>query len=176
MNEAIVTAVIGLIKDEVELEFIEALDNNETDTGVSRNFIWSDSGDHSEDLFGTVGSIKFINLKSTRLIKHLAPNGNALSLGIKLKSMNAEVQQVRSGHMVKGDFWSIGLNDELGINLLGNPTPNDSFGEHGALTVNTQWRWDNNETQWSFDIFYSLLGAHIREQESIGTPDDWSFP
>ncbi len=171
VNEAIVNAVMGLVKDRVEKKFIITLNKNEKGPRSSPNFVWSDSGSHSIDTYGTVGCIKFINLKGTHLTTSLAANRNALKLGVKLKPMVASIKQVRGGHMVKGDFWRVGWNDELGINQLGKPTPNDSFGKNGALTVNTQWRWDNNETQWSFDV-YTVFSTFVRAQDSISTPDD----
>jgi len=172
VNEAIVTSVMGLVKDRVEKKFINTLNKNEKGPTSSQNFIWSDSGSHSIDVWGTVGCVKFINLKGTGLITNLAPNRNVLNLGIKLKTMTVYIEQIRGGHMVKGDYWSIGLNDDLGVNQLGKPTPNDSFDTNGALTVNTQWRWDNNETQWSFDVFSISGSPFVKAQKSIGTPDD----
>jgi len=172
VNEAIVTSVVGIIKDRVEKKFINTLNKNEKGPRESPSFIWSDSGSHSMDVWGTVGCVKFINLKGTSLMTVLAPNSNARNLGIKLKPMAAYIEQIRAGHMVKGDYWRKGLNDDLGVNQLGKPTTNDSFSTNGALTVNTQWRWDNNETQWSFDV-YSILGTpFVKAQKSIGTPDD----
>ena len=104
---------------------------------------------------------------------NLIPNRNARKLGIKLPPMVVvHIKQLRGGHMVKGDYWSIGWNDELGINQLGKPTPNDSYRKHGALTVNTQWRWDNNETQWSFDVYTMHGTPFVKAQDSIGTPND----
>lgn len=172
------TTVLETVKTAVQLQIQEQLNEKQQEQFGSFEFIWSDSGDHSADWFGTVGAIEFVGLKGSYLMEVLSLKGAAAeipNLNPAMKNELVVVRQFRGGRLVRGSEMETGINDDLGINLVGGgPTIDQAANEgHGVHTYDTAWNWDDNTTHWAFDVYIGALGTpYVKAQPSRGEPED----
>ncbi|RCJ20436.1 hypothetical protein A6S26_26275 [Nostoc sp. ATCC 43529] len=173
-------AILDAVKAKVQLE-IETLFNTNQKTQTTVEFIWSDSGDHTADLVGTVGAVEFTNMRGTFIKETLQLSANAAQIpNLAPPNMGQEmdVRQFRGGSMRKGSSMSIGYGDSLSINLTGSGPTIDHAGNdgHGIHIYSTDWNWDDNTTQGDFPLKILSDGTPVFDfPKWRGTPDDFSY-
>ncbi|MDZ8236149.1 MAG: DUF4157 domain-containing protein [Nostoc sp. ChiQUE01a] len=174
------TAILDAVKAKVQLE-IETQFNTNQKTQMTVQFIWSDSGDHTADLIGTVGAVEFTNLKGTFIRENLQLSSDAAqipNLAPPNRGQEMDVRQFRGGSMRRGSAMSIGYGDSLSINLTGSGPTIDHAGNdgHGVHTYSTDWNWDDNTTQGDFPLRILSDGTPVFEAPKWrGEPDDFSY-
>lgn len=164
-------AILSIVKTSVQRQ-IEADLNANTQSMDNQEFIWSDSGEHTADWFGTVGAVEFAHVRGSLLKETLRLNANASqipNLVVPEKDVEKTVTQFRGGQIRRGPSMSIGYGDDLGINLIGGgPTKqHESNAGHGKHIYSMSWNWDDNTTTSDFNVIIS---------PEDGTPDvsvDW---
>jgi hypothetical protein len=170
-------AIRAAVKAEVQLQLEQDL-NRHQKTFNSQEYIWSDSGDHTADTFGTVGSIQFVQMRGTALREtlQLSPEASQIpGLVVPMAGTEVVVTQFRGGRLVRGPSMETGLNDDLGINLVGSGPTFDQAGNsgHGTHTYATEWNWDDNTTSAEFDVMIQEDGMpKIDPPRWSGTPED----
>jgi hypothetical protein len=169
-------AIRAAVKAEVQLQLEMDLNQNQKSFD-SEEYIWSDSGDHTADWLGTVGSIQFVQLRGTALRETLllSPEARQISgLAVPMAGQEVVVTQFRGGRLVRGASMETGLNDDLGINLVGSGPTYDQAGNigHGLHTYATEWNWDDNTTRAEFDVMIQEDGTPmINTPRWSGTPE-----
>ncbi|BAY79305.1 hypothetical protein NIES25_57890 (plasmid) [Nostoc linckia NIES-25] len=173
-------AILDAVKAKVQLE-IETQFNTNQKTQTTVEFIWSDSGDHTADLIGTVGAVEFTNMRGTFIRETLQLSADAAqipNLSPPNKGQEMDVRQFRGGSMRKGSSMSIGYGDALSINLTGSGPTIDHAGNegHGIHIYSTDWNWDDNTTQGDFPLKILSDGTPVFDYPKWrGTPDDFSY-
>ena len=173
-------AILEAVKAEVQLQ-IETLLNTNQKTTNNVEFIWSDSGDHTADIVGTVGAVGFSNLRGTFIKETLQLSSDAAqipNLDPPSRGQEMDVRQFRGGSMRRGSSMSIGYGDSLSINLTGSGPTIDHAGNngHGEHTYSTDWNWDGNTTQGDFPLYILGDGTPVFNiAKWNGTPDDNSY-
>jgi len=155
-NTLLDNTILKSVKTSVKSEIEKTLNHNEQIT-FTREYIWSDSGDHTEDIIGTVGAIEFSGVGGTFIKEILTLNAYARQLPnihLPLRDKTMDVRQFRGGTMRRSTIMEVGLNDDLGINLVGNGPYINKAGNngHGIHTYKTDWNWDENTTHGDFSI------------------------
>ncbi|MEH1966132.1 eCIS core domain-containing protein [Nostoc sp.] len=173
-------AILEAVKAEVQLQ-IETLLNTNQKTLTNVEYIWSDSGDHTADSIGTVGSVEFSNVKGTFIKETLQLSSDAAqipNLDPPSRGQEMDVRQFRGGSMRRGSSMSIGYGDSLSINLTGSGPTIDHAGNfgHGEHTYSTDWNWDGNTTQGDFPLYILPDGKPtFATPRWRGEPDDNSY-
>ena len=170
-------AVRAAVAREVEMGILHDLNNNQK-TINSRQYIWSDSGDHTADFFGTVGAIRFRDVKATELSEQGELSADARKIpNLVVPGVNQFVtfKQFRGASLERGEDMETGVNDDLGINIVGGGPKTDEAadGGHGMVTFTTEWNWDDNSTH--MDLGLGILSngePHFEEPAWRGTPED----
>ena len=170
------TALGNIVKAQVQVEIERELNRNQQ-TASDREFIWSDSGDSTADMIGTVGAIKFSEVKGTHLTYGVNLNANAAQipgLALPMQGTSITIKQFRGGRMHRGPSMETGYGDNLSINLMGNGPTIDQA--EPSMTYATSWNWDGNTTSMSVKISLGATGApSVIEVSRDGTPDDNSW-
>ncbi len=169
--------ILESVKTSVSRDIENILNRNQR-TALNKEYIWSDSGDHTADVIGTVGAIVFSTVRGTYIneilqLNHYARQVPNLALPLNCETMN--VRQFRGGTMRRSPIMETGLNDTLGINLSGSGPDIDPAGNegHGIHTYKTDWNWDDNTTQGDFGIYIDNCGVPIfLPPVWTGTPED----
>jgi hypothetical protein len=175
-TEAIDEALLKTVATDIELQIEELFNTNQL-SGEEKTFVWSDSGDHSEDTFGTVGAVTFTDLKGSNITETLALNYEASQIPNLKPARLGEVmlvEQFRGGRLIRGAPMETGLNDDLAINLVGGVPTIDQAGDdgHGIHTYDTSWNWDDNTTYWAFEVKVVAGTPVVSAQPSRGEPED----
>ncbi len=171
------STILEAVKRAVKIEIEETLNTNQK-TAPDQEYIWSDSGNHTADYFGTVGAVLFEQVRGTFIRENLSLNAygkQVPDLIMPLEGQLMEVRQFRGGRMRKSPIMETGLNDDLGINLVGNgPDINSADNNgHGIHTYNTEWNWDDNTTHGNFGIQIGTDGTpEFLPPAWRGTPED----
>ena len=170
------TALGNIVKAQVQVEIEQELNNNQRNA-PDQEFIWSDSGDSTADMIGTVGSIKFSDVRGTHLTHAVNLNANAAQiagLALPMQGTTLTIKQFRGGRMHRGPSMEAGYGDTLAINLIGGgPTINQA---EPSMTYATSWNWDGNTTSMSVKVTLEASGnPSITEVSRDGTPDDNSW-
>ncbi len=173
INGAVITSLQNVIKTEIETAFT----NNKQSQSGTANFIWSDSGSHDRDFWGTVGEIIFLQHENTFITKTLAVSEDVRFLGINLQGAG-EVSAVKylGGKMEPGDI-SIGEtlwidNDSLKI-WVASVSQRSYNNDHVQLNVQTNWQWDDNTTNGWFNVNTSTTGPSVvLDRWGSAAPDD----
>lgn len=176
-NELVDSTILEAVKISVRREIEQTLNTNQK-TAPDQEYIWSDSGDHTADWFGTVGAIVFTDVRGTFINETLVLNSYARqipNLTLPLEGEIMDVRQFRGGTMRRSPIMETGLNDELGINLSGSgPDINsaDNVG-HGIHIYKTDWNWDDKTTQGDFGLKINEDGTpEFNEPVWRGVPED----
>lgn len=163
-ESAIDEAVRAAVRRQVEMEVLTKL-NQEQVTHQGQQYIWSDSGDHTADTFGTVGAIRFRDVVTTQIYEllELSPQAQQIpNLVVPGANEWADFRQFRGASLERGEDMETGTNDDLGINLAGGGPKKDVGANdgHGKVIFTTEWNWDDNTT-------YMDLGLTV---DSVGYP------
>jgi hypothetical protein len=171
------STLMDAIKIDVQREIENELNAN-TQQAENREFIWSDSGDHSADWFGTVGAIQFASMRGTFIRQTLTLSSIASEIPdliLPAAGQDIIVKQFRGGTLVRSPEMETGLNDDLGINLAGGEPTYQQSGDngHGVHLYDTAWNWDDNTTRWRFEISINDAGMPmVKDAGTEGTPED----
>jgi hypothetical protein len=170
------TAIGNAVKAQVQMEVENAFNTNQKTLGDAE-LIWSDSGDSTADLIGTVGAIKFSQVMGSFLTYNVALSPTAQQirgLALPLQGQSLTVKLFRGGRMHQGPSMNLGYGDSLAINLIGGgPTRNQA---EPSLTFATSWRWDGNTTNMNVKIIIQSDGSpRIADVTRDSTPDDSSW-
>jgi len=173
--------IMASVNSSVQSDLISAL-NSRQRSASSQEYIWSDSGDHTADMMGTVGAIQFSAMKGTSFRETLTLSGDANQISalhtVPGLGQEMEVRQFRGGRLNKGSSFSLGYGDSLTVEVVGGKEAHDEAanGEHGSTTLSTQWNWDGNSTQMSLEITVGSGGTpEFGSPQWSGTPDDSSW-
>lgn len=176
-DSAIDDAVRAAIGRQVELDVLKTLNKNQKSISTEQ-YIWSDSGDHTADTFGTVGSIQFQDIKGTVLEETLTLSDDASkipNLVVPGKDETVQFRQFRGARLERGEDMETGWNDDLGINLVGGaPTKDEAENDdHGKVTFTTEWNWDDNTTHMDLGINVHYSGEpYVDAPKWRGEPED----
>lgn len=175
-TDAIDEALIATVATDIALQIQELLNANQRE-GREETFVWSDSGDHSEDTFGTVGAVTFTGMKGSNITETLALSAEASQIPNLKPARLGEVmlvEQFRGGRLIRGAPMETGMNDDLAINLVGGAPTIDQGGDdgHGIHIYDTSWNWDDNTTYWAFELKVAVGTPYVMEQPSRGDPED----
>lgn len=155
-NKLLDSTVLESVSISVKRGIEQTLNANQK-TAPTQEYIWSDSGEHTADWFGTVGAIEFVQARGTFMEETLTLNTYARQvpdLFMPLENQTMYVRQFRGGVMRRSSKMEAGLNDDLGINLNGSgPDIQEADnGGHGIHIYRTDWNWDDNTTHGDFSI------------------------
>ena len=171
------STILESVKIAVRREIEQTL-NTHQKTAPAQEYIWSDSGDHTADFFGTVGAIEFIDVRGTFIRETLTLNVYAKQipdLDMPLEGQTMDVRLFRGGVMRRSSKMETGLNDDLGINLAGQgPDINEAGNDgHGIHIYRTEWNWDHNTTRGDFGIQIGSDGTpEFLQPKWSGRPKD----
>lgn len=172
------STIMDAVKTTVQSELTSALNRGQRSAN-SQEYIWSDSGEHTADWFGTVGAIQFRDVRGSRYSETLRLSADAAQIqglsSIPGLGETMDVRQFRGGRLVRGASMETGLNDDLAINVVGGAETKDEAAnnEHGKVTVATEWTWDDNATQMELDIDIDSAGRPtFHSPQWSGTPED----
>jgi Domain of unknown function (DUF4157) len=169
------TAIANAVKAQVQME-VEMAFNAHQRSAPDQEFIWSDSGDSTADMIGTVGAIKFSQVMGSFLTEGITLNANAQkirNLALPMQGQTLTVKLFRGGRMHRGPSMSIGYGDSLAINLIGGgPTLNQA---EPSMTYATSWNWDGNSTSMNIKMTIGNTGTVSLTETRDGTPDDSSW-
>ena len=169
------TAIANAVKAQVQME-VEMAFNTHQRSAPDQEFIWSDSGDSTADMVGTVGAIKFSQVMGSFLTEGITLNANAQkirNLALPMQGQTLTVKLFRGGRMHRGPSMSLGYGDSLAINLIGGgPTLNQA---EPSMTYATSWNWDGNSTSMNIKMTIGATGTVSLTETRDGTPDDSSW-
>jgi hypothetical protein len=173
LNAAMVLGLTAGVRGDLEGAFREQ-------SGPDREFIWSDSGEHTADVVGTVGAVEFRGMKGATLQEtpRLESDAQAIPGLVPPTGGALVVTQFRGGVMGQGPSMSVGYGDSLGINLIGGQADTGAVsanGGHGVHTYHTEWQWDGGKTSWAFDHQIDESGSpRVTGQPTSSSPRDFS--
>ncbi len=170
------TAIANAVKAQVQME-IEMAFNTHQRSAPDHEFIWSDSGDSTADMIGTVGAIKFSQVMGSFISEGILLSPNALkipTLTLPMQGQTLTVKLFRGGRMHRGPSMNLGYGDSLAINLIGGGPTLDQA--EPSMTYATSWNWDGNSTSMGVKISIGETGTvSLTETGRDGTPDDSSW-
>ncbi len=170
------TAIANAVKAQVQME-IEMAFNSHQRSAPDQEFIWSDSGDSTADMIGTVGAIKFSQVMGSFISEGIILSPNALkipTLFLPMQGQTLTVKLFRGGRMHRGPSMNLGYGDSLAINLIGSGPTLDQA--EPSMTYATTWNWDGNSTSMGVKIIIGETGTvSLVETGRDGTPDDSSW-
>ncbi len=178
INNARFNNIRDLVYEEIQTEL-----NNNIKSGVAKTYIWSDSGAHTADAFGTVGAVRYIDVQGSYLTQNMGLSAHAEQIpnlrGMPGMSGSLTITQFRGGSMGQSPQMSIGWGDSLGINLTtgGFQDSQQGNGGHATHRYTLQWNWDGNSTTSCFTYYISENGMPAWEDPVWGNdvPDDNSW-
>lgn len=176
-ESAIDQAVRAAVARQVEMDVLTKL-NEEQVTHQGQQYIWSDSGDHTADTFGTVGAIRFRDIRTTQLFEPLllSPEAEQIpKLVVPGMYEMGDYRQFRGASLERGEDMETGWNDNLGINLVGGAPKKDEAANdgHGKVTFTTEWNWDDNSTHMDLGLSVDQVGFPVFDQPVWrGEPED----
>ena len=176
-ESAIDQTVRAAVGRQVEMDVLTKLNENQT-TIQGRQYIWSDSGDHTADTFGTVGAIRFRDVVGAIIYEPLALSPEAAqipNLVVPGSGSVADYRQFRGASLERGEDMETGMNDDLGINLVGGGVKKDEAANdgHGKVVFTTEWNWDDNSTHMDLGLTIGPTGVpNFTDPTWRGEPED----